>query len=237
MGLTCQGSDENCKSYCPLDCLVKGLKKGCKLECENDCPPEISMNKGIVTIYLIIITILGLIATAIVSFTLRKHNSIQFVVFALLLLFTIWVNSMIIDANPFCIFKACLKSSDIWESIPPHTIYTGSNKTILGVTVNIQVTFLSKNKVQLDSLTCSGKICPVSDLLQYCNGNKIINISTEKTPYGYLLTGECLDEIKKETDVIEDIWIAKNGNDIFIQVLVKVDGAHLNISIPLSKYQ
>ena len=46
-----------------------------------------------------------------------------------------------------------------------------------------------------------------------------------------------VDEIKKETDVIEDIWIAKNGNDIFIQVLVKVDGAHLNISIPLSKYQ
>ena len=53
------------------------------------------MNKGIVTIYLIIITILGLIATAIVSFTLRKHNSIQFVIFALLL-FTIWVNTMII---------------------------------------------------------------------------------------------------------------------------------------------
>ena len=52
------------------------------------------MNKGIVTIYLIIITILGLIATAIVSFTLRKHNSIQFVIFALL--FTIWVNTMII---------------------------------------------------------------------------------------------------------------------------------------------
>ncbi len=141
MGLTCQGSDENCKSYGPLECLVKGLKKGCKLECENDCPPEISFNKGIVTIYLIIITILGLIATAIVSFSLRKHNSIQFVVFALLLLFTIWVNSMIIDANPFCIFKACLKNSDAWVPISSGT-YTGS-KSILGVTVNIQITFLS----------------------------------------------------------------------------------------------
>ena len=66
-----------------------------------------------ILIYLIIITILGLIATAIVSFSLRKHNSIQFVVFALLLLFTIWVNSMIINANPFCIFKPCLKNSDV----------------------------------------------------------------------------------------------------------------------------
>ena len=231
MGLTCQGSDENCKSYGPLECLVKGLSKGCKLECENDCPPEISMNKGVVTIYLIIITILGLIATAIVSFSLRRHNSIQFVVFALLLLFTIWVNSMIIDANPFCIFKACLKNSDVWVPISSGA-YAGS-KSILGITVNIQITFLPKNKVQLDSLTCSGKICPVSDLLQYCKGNKIINISTEKTRYGYPLTGECLDEIKKETDVIENIWAVKKGNDISVQLLVKVGGAHLNISVPL----
>lgn len=228
MGLSCEGSDEKCG---PINYVFKGLKKGYKLESENNCPSEISLNKGIVKIYLIIITILGLIATAIVSFSLRKHNSIQFVVFALLLLFTIWVNSMIIDANPFCIFKACLKDSDVWVPISSGT-YTGS-KSILGVTVNIQITFLPTNKVELDSLTCSGKICPVSDLLQYCKGNKVINISTEKTRYGYQLTGECLDEIKKETDVIEDIWAVKKGNDIFVQLLIKVGSSSLSILVPL----
>ena len=139
---------------------------------------------------------------------------------------------MIIDANPFCIFKACLKNSDVWIPISSGT-YIGS-KSILRVTVNIQITFLPKNKVHIDSLTCSGgKICPVSDLLQYCKGNKIINISTEKTRYGYQLTGECLDEIKKETDVIEDLWAVKKGNDIFVQVLIKLGSARLNILVPL----
>ena len=55
------------------------------------------------------------------------------------------------------------------------------------------------------------------------------------TRYGYPLIGECLDEIKKQTDVIEDIWTVRNGNDISVQVLVKLDGVHLNISVPLTE--
>ena len=91
-----------------------------------------------------------------------------------------------------------------------------------------------KNKVQLDSLTCSGKLCPVSDLLQYCTTNPpIINISNEKTRYGYPLTGKCLDNIKDKTDVFEAIWAVRKGNDIFVQLLIKVGSARLNILVPL----
>ena len=195
MSLSCQGSDANCKSYGPLDCILKGLSKGCKLECENECPPEIPLNKAIVKIYLIIITILSLIATAIV-FSLRKHNSIQFVIFALLLIFTIWINNIIINANPFCIFRACLKNSDVWVPISSG-IYVGYTSKF-GIKLNIQITFLPKNKVQLDLLTCCGHLCPVTDILQYCKGNTIINISNQKTRYGYKITGECIDKIKNE---------------------------------------
>lgn len=234
MGLSCQGSDENCKSYGPLECISKGLSKGCKLECENECPPEISLNKRIVTIYLIIITILALIGTAIVSFSLRKHNSIQFVIFALLLIFTIWINSIIINANPFCIFKACLKNSDVWVPISSG-VYVGYYKSILGIKINIQITFLPKNKVRLDSLKCSGRrACPANDFLEYCKDNTKINISNKKTVYGYPITGECIDKIKNETDhKFEAIWAVRKGNDIYVQVLVKVYNTRLSILIPL----
>lgn len=234
MGLTCQGTNEKCKSYGPVDCILKGLAKGCKLECEKiECPREISVNKGTVTIYLSIVTILGLIATAIVSFSLRRHNGIQFFIFSLLLLFTIWVNSMIINANPFCIFKACLKNSDDWVPISSG-VYVGYN-SILGVKINMQLTFLQNNKVQLDTLKCSGSICPAKDLLDYCQGKKIIDISTEKTQYGYILTGQCLDEIIKATNVIENIWAVKTDNGISVQVLLKIGAVRLNIMVPLSK--
>ena len=85
---------------------------------------------------------------------------------------------------------------------------------------------------------CSG-ICPVKNLLQYCNttppnkDNTIINISNEKTRYGYPLTGKCLDNIKEKIDLFESIWAVRKGNDIFVQVLIKVGSARLNILVPL----
>jgi len=237
MALTCQGSDKKCKSYGPIDCILKGGSNGCKFACEKtECPPKISVNKGFVTIYLIIVSILGLIITAMVSFTLHNHNTIQFFLFASLLLFTIWVNSMIINGNPFCIFKACLTDTDSW--VPLTGLYIGS-KSSFGIKVDIEIDFSLDNKVTINSLSCSDtgniKLCPSDNILQYCGTDTKVVISDTKTDYGYPVTGECLDQIKQNThNVFSNIWAVRKGNNIYFQILIKVGSANLNILLPLT---
>ena len=230
MTLTCQGDNPDCSEIGPLECLFNA-KNGCKLQCEKvECPPKITVNKTILIIYLSIITVLSLILTIIISFTLRKHNTLQFFMFSTLLLITIWVNTVIINSNPFCLFKPCLTNSDNWGQIKG--VYTGS-KEYLGVNINITVEFLSDNKVKILKLSCDRKICPTDNLLSYCK-DTVVTISDQKTNFGYVITGPCITSIKENTkNLVSNVWAVRKNNDIFMQLLITIKKVKINILVPL----
>lgn len=109
---------------------------------------------------------------------------------------------IIISINPMKLFTQRVEGGTDW--VPIEGEYTGEG-TYPPVTANIDMNIRNDNTVVINSLVCN-KPCP-PDMLKNCgSGKNILTIDVHnKTKYGYMLKGDCIDQIKKNIKNISSI--------------------------------
>src|SRR3989344_4799934 len=107
------------------------------------------------------------------------------------------------------------KPSSKW--IPTAGEYVGVG-SFAGITINADFTIAISNTGTVNSLACSGGICPVKDLATICGTDKSFSISQNVEDNGYPLVGDCVNKIEdtlKNADgshIIQGLWFSRDDD-------------------------
>lgn len=182
------------------------------------------LNVGLLTIGTSIVTIILYLILSLFVFRLFSVG-VKIILLLILVIITVFVVYLIIKANPNCIFRFC--PGDDWRAIPG--TYTGENNAF-GVKIKVEVKIDDNKKIRITNLDCS-KGCPFKSLNQVCtDANEII--LGEKTGYGYILSGKCIDSLK--SDSVKNLWLTQNNDDISLKMMLKYG---VMINIPIKKIE
>jgi hypothetical protein len=240
-----KGGEQYTKHKSMIDKYVERLKTPLKCLCPHieDSPPPVppaphpdpskKVAKPGYNKVLIIGTLLALSTLALIPFfgvliglkPLGKKLLVLFLIIALVF----FITAVIVWVNPRGIYKSIVKNSDDW--IPVEGKFKGETN-LYGVKVVTEIETDKNNNVKLEILTCDGKGCPDtdknnhSDLIKNCK-NKTIKISNTKTPYGYPLVGECIDELFKIKTLdgkpaVRGLWLIRNNMNIEVQIYLHI---------------
>ena len=201
-----------------LQYLFPEIKTNLPIMVKCICPKfEQTYNKSIIRLSAATIILIGIIITVVSVMFLHTRGIYVFIIWVILLL--VYLSLLII--NPKCIFKTCLEKSEDWKPVEG---YFKGTKTLLGVTIKLDINIKKDNTAILNVLTCDGNACPSKNMIDKCS-NKNVNISKIKTRMGYSIVGSCIDQIKniKTSDgstIVKGLWMVRKKGYIKIQLFL-----------------
>lgn len=235
-----KGGDYYTKHQSMIDKYVKRIKAPLKCLCPHieDSPepvPPDTHSEPVKPSYnnvLVISTLLAVSALALIPFFgvlvgLKPWGKKLLVLFLIIVL-VFGITALIVWTNPRGLYKPIVKSSDEW--IPVKGNFKGE-KSLYGVNVVAEIETDENNNFKLE-LTCDGKGCPNtdnnnhSDLIKNCK-NKTVKLVNTKTPYGYPLIGDCIDELYKIKTLdgqpaVRGLWLVRDGINIEVQIYLHI---------------
>lgn len=219
-----------------LQCICPGIKD--KLP-SHVTPPTTTnkysnkYNTKLILGIFVVLLLISLIPISIVLLTARRNKGLYV---GIILLFVVLILSIIVLVNHKCMIKSCLKAGGDW--VPIQGKYRGS-VSMVGITVKADLEFLPEDEVNINVLSCDGNGCPSKNMIADCKEYNKVVINPNKTDYGYVIEGPCMDKIMqiKTKDVsVKGFWFIRENDKVKMQILLnsKLIG-NLSLVVPLKK--